>query len=176
MRFRDVWKSIYSKWRAPYPYVNFFWPTDYKVVTQAFGINPQFYKQFKLPGHEGIDMRALDGTPIYAVWDGIISRHGWHNAYGNHVRIKHDIRGIKYESVYAHFDKPTHRLMGTYIKRGSIVGYADSTGNSSGSHLHFSLKQFNGKLPDTKLQKAFTWPYNLIDPTMFFRELRDGYK
>ncbi len=159
----------------PAPYPAFYWPTDYKVVTQAFGINPQWYKRFGLPGHEGIDMRATMDSPIYAVWQGVVSRVGWHDAYGNHIRLSHDINGRSYESVYAHFNRPTHCHLGQKVKRGQIIGDADSTGNSSGSHLHFSLKQFSGKKPDTILQNEFVWPYDLIDPTMFFRELRHGY-
>ena len=160
--------------RTQYP--NFYWPTKYKVVTQAFGINPQWYERFGLPGHEGIDMRAPLNSPIYAVWRGTVSRVGWYAAYGNHIRLSHTIGENIYESVYAHFERPTHWAVGMTVQRGQIIGDADSTGNSSGSHLHFSLKQFSGEKPNTFYQKAFDWPYNLIDCTMFFRELRHGYK
>ena len=161
--------------RSPYP--TFYWPTQFKVVTQAFGINSQWYEPYGLPGHEGIDMRAPAGSDIYAVWSGVVSRAGNHPAYGNHIRLSHTIRGIEYESIYAHFDNkiPLHQV-GDPIQRGQLIGFADNTGNSYGSHLHFSLKQFNGKRPDTYLQNKFDWPYNMIDPTLFFRETRYGYE
>ena len=175
-KLREIKRKIKEEAKK-YPYPIFYWPTQYKVVTQAFGINPQWYNKYGLPGHEGIDMRALRGTPIYAVWDGNVSRAGWHDAYGNHIRVFHLIKGIKYESVYAHlFNKHPYYPIGTKVKRGQIIGDADSTGNSTGDHLHFSLKQYNGVKPDTKLQNAFDWPYDLIDPTVFFKEIRDGYE
>ena len=46
------------------------WPTDYHVVTQRFGANPQIYAAYGLPGHEGIDLRAPNNTNIYACADG----------------------------------------------------------------------------------------------------------
>ena len=43
------------------------WPTaDPKIITQWYGINPQWYAPFGLPGHEGLDIRALTLTPILA--------------------------------------------------------------------------------------------------------------
>lgn len=154
-------------------YPDFLWPTEYPgVVTQAFGINPQWYRQWGVPAHEGIDMKAPMRSKVYAVWDGVVSRVGFHTAYGNHIRLKHVINGIEYESTYAHFVEPAHHKVGDRLTRGVVLGIADSTGNSTGSHLHFHLKQFNGEKPDTEAQKKYNWPYNLIDPTPFFKELR----
>jgi murein DD-endopeptidase MepM/ murein hydrolase activator NlpD len=154
------------------PYPNFKWPTNNQYVTQAFGVNPQHYNQYGLPGHEGIDMRAADGSNITAVWDGEVSRVGWSDGYGNHIRLKHNIRGINYESIYAHFKTPVTLRVGDKVKKGQVVGYADSTGNSTGSHLHFGLKQFNGPLPNTYYMRKFTWPNNFVDPTPFFKRIR----
>ena len=155
---------------------SFCWPTEYSGrVTQAFGINESYYSKWSLPGHEGIDMVAPHGSDIFCVWDGVVKLVGWHNAYGNHVRVRHEIDGIEYESVYAHFAEPCKLEEGDVVTRGSKLGLADSTGNSTGSHLHFSLKQFSGSKPETHEQgdtKQFgEWPYDIIDPTPFFKEL-----
>ncbi len=85
-----------------------YWPTIYKgIVTQPFGNNPQYYSQFGLPGHEGLDMRTYHGTEISACWPGTVVRNDFHNAYGNHIRIRADIESETYEFVYAHFSEPT---------------------------------------------------------------------
>lgn len=155
-------------------YPRFYWPTTIQFVTQAFGINAWVYNKYNLPGHEGIDMRAPYDSEIYAVWWGEVTRNNYHNAYGNHIRIKHLIRGNEYESIYAHFPELSPLEIGDRVIRGQVIGLADSTGNSSGSHLHFGLKQFVGEKPDTEWQSKFNWPYDLIDPTPFFKEL-NGY-
>jgi len=160
-------------------YPVFLWPTQFPgVVTQAFGVNPKQYEPWGMPAHEGIDMKASAGTNIYAVWDGVVSRVDVHDlndpkAYGNSIRIRHDIDGSIYESVYAHFREPSQLKVGDSVVRGFVIGLAGSTGNSTGPHLHFMLKQFAGELPDTDAQKRYEWPFDIIDATPFFAELRD---
>lgn len=158
----------------------FIWPSTYepKFITQAFGVNETHYKKFNLPGHEGIDMRAPLDQPIIAVWDGEVSRVGFHVAYGNHIRLHHHIEFptgevVHYESVYAHFSVPSEWKVGDKVRQGEIIGLADSTGNSTGHHLHFNMKQFNHPelRPKTAMQKKATWPFNLIDCTPFFEWL-----
>src|SRR5687768_4129640 len=45
------------------------WPTEYHHITQDWGNDPQYYGQFGLPGHEGLDIRAYTNSKLYAVWD-----------------------------------------------------------------------------------------------------------
>lgn len=120
-----------------------FWPTpEPKVITQWYGINPQWYQPWGLPGHEGLDMRALNGTPIYAMADGEVIRveaDPNSGPYGIHVRIKHEHDGQVYKSVYAHFQRPKVDV-GQVVRAGDIIGLADNTGNSSGAHLHITFK------------------------------------
>lgn len=153
--------------------VYFQWPSEYPGwVTQAFGLNPDWYKRFGVPAHEGLDIRALTNTKIFAVWDGVVSRVGRHVAYGNHIRLHHEIEGRKYETVYAHFNKPASFKVGDSVKKGQVIGLAGSTGNSSGPHLHFTLKLLEGKQEVfTDMDKKYAWNYHIIDPTPFFKEL-----
>jgi murein DD-endopeptidase MepM/ murein hydrolase activator NlpD len=148
--------------------ITFLWPTDYKVVTQGFGINPQWYEQYGLPGHEGIDMRAPMGSPVRAAWDGVVVRNEMHGAYGWSIRIEAEIRGDIYEFIYAHFAEQSPLGVDYVVTKGQGIGFADSTGNSTGSHLHFSLKKRGATASGETNYK-----YDLIDPTQFFAELRD---
>lgn len=137
------------------------WPTEYAVITQKFGANPQIYRKFGMPGHEGVDFRALPNTKVFACADGEVyevhtdpSTH----AYGIHVRIRH-IDG--YRTVYGHLAKALVSL-GQKVQAGEVIGKADSTGASVGSHLHLSLKR------DYATQRGETnYPKDIIDPTGF---------
>lgn len=151
----------------------FVWPSTYepKVVTQAFGENPDVYGQWNLPGHEGIDMRAPYGQEIVAVWDGEVVRVENNSAYGYSIRLKHEIEFpggevVEYETTYAHFLRMPDLRVGDKVVQGETVGLADSTGNSSGHHLHLSLKQFNH--PELRPPMDKDYPYSFIDSTLFF--------
>ncbi|HSR46455.1 MAG TPA: M23 family metallopeptidase [Anaerolineales bacterium] len=136
------------------------WPTDFPVVTQAFGANPQAYRRYGMPGHEGLDFRALTNTNIYACADGEIYEVGtWKkHAYGIHVRIQHR---DGYKTVYAHLARALVRK-GDVVRAGQRIGLADSTGNSSGAHLHMSLKR-----DGATARKETVYPKDIIDPTSF---------
>lgn len=137
------------------------WPTDYPIVTQPFGVNPQNYNRFGLPGHEGIDIRAPTGANVYAGADGEVSRVETNpnaHAYGIHVRIKHR---DGYETILAHLQE-AHVNPGDRVKAGQRIGLADNTGNSFGSHLHLTLK----KAGATRAGLT-NFPNDIIDPTPF---------
>lgn len=138
------------------------WPTEFRSINQYFGANPHNYAQFGLPGHEGIDIMAPTGSRIFAVAPGTVtmvhnSPHG-HN-YGIHVRVDH-IDG--WQTIYAHLE----RLLvsrGQTVKAGDVLGLADNTGNSFGSHLHLTLKRKNASHEN--------WPHNIFDPTPYLLPL-----
>ncbi|MCK5547549.1 MAG: M23 family metallopeptidase, partial [Thermoplasmata archaeon] len=114
-----------------------------KIITQWYGINPQWYLPFGLPGHEGLDMRALNTTPIYAMAKGEVVRVeevAGSGPYGIHVRLQHDFGGDIFKTVYAHFMSSDLKV-GDKVEAGQVVGISDNTGNSSGPHLHITLKK-----------------------------------
>ena len=117
------------------------WPVDSHRVTQNFGENPPDYKPFGLPGHEGLDLLALTNANVYAASDGKVyqSSHPNNHPYGLHVRIRHTVGNKVYKTVYAHLQK-TFVTNGQKVKAGELIGMADNTGNSFGSHLHLTLK------------------------------------
>lgn len=137
------------------------WPTRYKTVNQRWGANPEYYAQFGLPGHDGVDIRALLGTDILAVAPGVVSSvytdPNGHN-YGIHVRLDH---GDGWQTIYAHLQQATV-TQGQQVTGGAIIGKADSTGNSTGTHLHFGLKRLGYTYTDPVTGKV--WPFNLFNP------------
>lgn len=138
------------------------WPTEYRIINQYFGANPQNYAQFGLPGHEGVDIMAPLGSKIFAVAPGRISRvrtdPNGHN-YGIHVRIDH-IEG--YQTYYAHLKEARVRE-GQQVAAGDLLGLANNTGNSFGSHLHLTLKKVG--------ETYQNWPFNIFDPTPYLLPL-----
>ena len=119
------------------------WPTDYHVVVQPFGVNPDLYRRWGLPGHEGVDIRAPKGANVYACADGSVARVDIYNGdpglqpYGNSVRLQHR---DGYLTIYAHLLQTLVKV-GEVVKAGQVIGLADATGNASGDHLHLSLKR-----------------------------------
>ncbi len=111
------------------------WPTDYKTITQRYGANPDWAAYRRLGGHEGTDIRARYGTPIYAIERGTVTSTGNHPAYGNYVRIQHP---EGFSAVYAHASELLVKR-GDIVTRGQEIMKAGSTGNSSGPHLHLTL-------------------------------------
>lgn len=146
----------------------FLWPTPHQVVTQAFGAAPAYYGKFGLPGHEGIDLRALHGDPICAVMDGVVARvdHA-HRAYGYSLRQRVVLAGVEYEVLYAHGVTGSAAVQpGDEVERGERLMAADATGNvvAGASHLHLSLKRPGRPWRDAG---GRVWPSDLVDPTPF---------
>ncbi|MEW5989225.1 MAG: M23 family metallopeptidase, partial [Chloroflexota bacterium] len=134
------------------------WPTEYRRISQYFGANPQNYAQFGLPGHEGVDIVAPPGSQVFCVAAGRVSRvitdPGAHS-YGIHVRVQHQ---DGYQTLYAHLQEARVREEQD-VEAGQVIGLADNTGNSFGSHLHLGLKKAGAKVG--------AWPREIIDPTPF---------
>ena len=97
---------------------------------------------YKKPGkmwskgyHTGCDFAVPIGTPVLAVADGKIENANWGKSYGNQVVQKVAGGWVIYAHLNAVRCKP-----GQVVKKGSIVGESGNTGNSSGPHLHFEMR------------------------------------
>ncbi|MBK8554699.1 MAG: M23 family metallopeptidase [Lewinellaceae bacterium] len=103
-------------------------------ILSGFGyrIHP-IYKVKKF--HEGVDFPARIGTPIQATGDGTVVEAGWHQGYGNCVKVSH---GYGYETWYAHMSKMTVRV-GEKVKKGHKIGEVGDTGTSTAPHLHYEV-------------------------------------
>ena len=88
--------------------------------------------------HTGIDIAAPGGTPIQAAKDGTVKFAGNRgDGYGNLVIIDH---GDGTETYYAHASA-LHVQPGQQVKAGDVVAAVGTTGNSTGNHLHFEIRQ-----------------------------------
>ena len=84
--------------------------------------------------HTGIDLGYDYGTPIPAMFDGIVLAAGdFDDGYGNQVVLYH----LAYDTYtcYAHMQSISVAV-DTFVPQGAILGFVGSTGNATGPHLH----------------------------------------
>lgn len=118
-------------------------------ITQLFGVDPQFYKQFGFPGHNGIDYGIPNGTPVKAAAGGTVAKVTFENGgYGNYVKLSHVDGSTTYSTYYAHLTS-TAVSAGQKVGAGDVIGFSNNTGASTGPHLHFGLR-IDGQNPAYK--------------------------
>lgn len=150
---RLIANSIYSStYQLKYSGGIMIWPTvANSYITSQYGsrLHPI---QGIVKNHDGIDIGATMGEPIYATQDGIIIYYGWMGGYGKSVMIDHGIndQGIKIVTLYGHGSEFIETLdVGSKVKQGDVIMKIGSTGNSTGPHLHFEVRE-NGVVVDPK--------------------------
>jgi hypothetical protein len=90
--------------------------------------------------HQGVDMAAPVGTEVFAAGNGIVTEVGENPIYGIYVIIAHN---NNWTSLYGHLQKAGVSLRAN-VKSGTLIGWVGTTGQSTGPHLHFELRQ-NGQ-------------------------------
>lgn len=144
-------------------------------IGQLWGENSSFYARFTydgvpLLGHNGVDFSTPEGTPLFAVDDGVVRQVGFDpEGFGNYILLAHAWG----ESLYAHLaavdvapEQP--------VVRGQGIGRSGNTGGSSGPHLHFAIRinpyqrndgwgGFSDPLPTLPLG-AYVLPDYILDP------------
>ena len=141
--------------------VNFYPGREFGPTERAFFLNRGFVfplRTFRLTSgfgmrrnpvtgnmrfHEGLDLAAPEGTEVYAAGDGIVTEIGYDPIYGNFIVIRHN---GGWASLYGHLQKVATSLRSS-VRSGMLIGWVGSTGQSTGPHLHFELRQ-NGKAQD----------------------------
>ena len=115
---------------------------SYSRMTSDYGwrIHPIYGTQ-RL--HNGMDFGASTGTPIMAAYDGEVVVSTYSSSAGNYIMINH---GGGLSTVYMHCSKLIAKV-GDTVKKGDVIGLVGSTGNSTGPHLHFSVR-VNGEYVD----------------------------
>jgi hypothetical protein len=109
-------------------------------ITQLFGEDPEFYKRFGFPGHNGIDYAIATGSSVTAAAAGTVAMVAFENGgYGNYVKVSHVDGSKKYHTYYAHLASAAVSP-GQKVKAGAVLGFSDNTGASTGPHLHFGLR------------------------------------
>jgi hypothetical protein len=130
------------------------WPTDYQVITQAFGENPELYARWNVPGYDGVDIRAPFAKSVYAAADGAVTAvfDNDDGRYGRHVVVSHD---NGYQTLYGNLGK-------ILVKRGQRITSGQPIATSDGSHMKFVLKREGA----TSAGRTH-FPDDIIDPTPF---------
>lgn len=122
-------------------YGTYIWPAN-KHYLSGYDYSPE-------TNHRAIDIAGDTGEAIYATDAGVIVYVGWNDyGYGNLIMIDH---GNGWQSLYAHLSA-FNVVCGQSVGQGDVIGAFGSTGNSSGSHLHFELMS-------TTLGKVNPWFY-----------------
>ena len=113
-------------------------PCSYTYLSSPFG-----YRDAPTGGassyHQGVDLAAPAGTPIYATRSGVVTAATFGSAAGYYVSINH---GDGFSSIYMHM---THYVVyaGQAVSAGQLIGYVGKTGVATGNHLHFGIS-YNG--------------------------------
>lgn len=103
------------------------WPTTATRISSYYG--------YRGDNHSGIDIDGDAGDPVWAAKAGTVVAAGYKGSYGNQVIIDH---GDGVQTRYAHMQSVTVSV-GDEVAIGEQVGVEGSTGNSTGSHLHFEV-------------------------------------
>lgn len=101
--------------------------------------------------HEGLDIPKPYGTPVTSARSGRVIQAGWHEGYGQLIVIRHNNGET---TRYGHLSKMTVKT-GAIVPRGKMIGRVGSTGISTGPHLHFEVRDKNGRPvnPSAKIGK-----------------------
>ena len=133
------------------------WPTlETSYITSPYGsrLHPI---QGVIKNHDGIDIGGSTGDPVYAAADGIVIYSAFNTGgYGNMIMIDHGLNseGVKIVTLYAHGNKLL-KSVGETVKQGDTIMEMGSTGNSTGPHVHFEVRE-NGTDVDPKLYLSAT--------------------
>lgn len=109
--------------------LEFAWPLRAKLTSR--------YGKRRGRPHEGIDLGARRGSPIYAAESGRVIHSGRLGDYGKVVVVKH---AGHYRTVYAHASKTLVRK-GQFVEKGDRIALVGNTGRSTGPHLHFEIRR-----------------------------------
>lgn len=120
-------------------------PLDKMKVTSQYGMrrHPIYHKNMP---HNGIDLSVPTGTEVYAIMDGVVKRTGYDGRSGNFIVIDHG----DYQVSYCHLSKILVKT-GEHVRAGQITSLSGDTGQSTGPHLHYGLRDKNGKWCNPKV-------------------------
>ena len=93
--------------------------------------------------HEGVDIAAPSGVPVLAAADGVVVAAGQDGGYGRYVQVVH-AEGIR--TIYAHLGAIDADVKpGAVVKIGAPIARVGSSGSSTGPHLHFEIRDSDGR-------------------------------
>jgi murein DD-endopeptidase MepM/ murein hydrolase activator NlpD len=113
----------------------FRFPLPSGILTSSFGVRESPITHH-MSYHYGIDLAAPQGTDVYAARDGKVTETGVNDVLGQYIMITHD---GSWSTVYGHLSQRLVRL-NDKVESGMIIGKVGSTGESTGPHLHFEVR------------------------------------
>lgn len=119
----------------------FKWPLNSFTISQGFGGNAEYYKQYGQNGHNGLDLATSAGQPVFAADDGTVAFEGWgqnHSWMGTPAGICVLINHGGSYAGYAHL-QDTVVSKGQAVSKGQLIGHVGATGAATGPHLHFEM-------------------------------------
>lgn len=131
LKYKRLPKGERAKFETPIQFdrSRFVWPVGGTVIS-PFGIRND-------RRHDGLDIKAKNGTPIKAAAAGKVVFDGRLRGYGNMLILRHQDR---FFTVYAHNSRNAVKK-GQKVAKGQVIGYVGSTGRTTGSHLHFEVRE-----------------------------------
>ena len=111
------------------------WPVNGQIISRYGDRSDPFSGEGGF--HQGVDITAKIGTPVYAAADGIVHNAEYSGRYGRLITIDH---GSGVATWYAHLSQ-FQVVAGEEIRRGQLIGYSGNSGRVSGPHLHFEVRQ-----------------------------------
>jgi len=124
------------------------------------------------PTHTGVDISAPIGRPVYAAADGVARPYPDTTTYGLYVDVVHS---EGWRTRYAHLSRQLV-LPGQAVRRGQLIGLVGVTGNTTGPHLHWEVRdtrgpraEINGPLPCRAVVtagQALPWSLPVAPPAL----------
>jgi hypothetical protein len=100
-------------------------------------ISGKGYRRSTRSDHQGYDIAAPSGEPLYAYLPGKVTRAGYDSSYGNYIEWKDSVYGQTH--FYGHMLEPSPLRSGQEFKQGDSLGRVGSTGVSEGPHVHWEI-------------------------------------
>jgi murein DD-endopeptidase MepM/ murein hydrolase activator NlpD len=115
-------------------------PLPSEALTTGFEMD-ESRAAHRMAHHAGIDLTAPAGTEVYAARAGLVTDAGSNKVFGQYIVITHD---GNWSTVYGHLSARRVRLNDS-VESGMILGNLGSTGESTGSYLHFEVRMPQGR-------------------------------
>lgn len=112
-------------------------PGGTEMITSRFGKKSIQNNHSGVVDHTGLDLFAQSGTDIKAVADGKVIYSGWRGSYGYLVILEHN---DSLQTYYCNC-RELNVKEGDVVKQGEVIAQVGSTGNSTGPHLHFEVRE-----------------------------------
>ena len=128
-------------------------------VTSPFGLRKNPFDTAGHEYHNGLDLSAASGTPVYAMLAGVVEAVGYDHRSGNFIKLRHG----NFTVAYCHLLRKPSLETGTKVSAGAMVGFVGNTGRSTGSHLHITFRHNGMTINPELLLRYFLAPVSEPD-------------